>query len=306
MEFYYQGTEITDFVQIRKCVVHDTCGKRCDSLDMELEDAESWYRWGVQKDDEIQVIHRGCDSGVMYLHSVVPEDGKYRLIAAALPCRGRNRQYRSFRNKTIEEILRECALTTGMDYSLFGLDGGTVIPYIQQTDESSAAFLCRLLMLEGAKLKCVNGRYTAIGLAYAQGLSVQRTVDIISEQSGVRFLRTGVKTKTLTLETPYAKATAEDLAVENDYIQYRPGGEYPVMNAAQAGRWARGLLLEKNRECETLSLDTELDNGFSALVRFDVTGGTDADGAWLVEEAEHDLIRETSRAELRRCITTIQ
>ena len=29
MEIYWQGKDVTDFVQVRKCVVRDTCGGRC-------------------------------------------------------------------------------------------------------------------------------------------------------------------------------------------------------------------------------------------------------------------------------------
>ena len=74
---------------------------------------------------------------------------------------------------------------------------------------------------------------------------------------------------------------------------------------AQAGRWARGLLRAMNRKAETLIMDTVFDPTMTAMARVDVTGGTDADGSWLVEEAEHDLIDETTRVTLHRAITSV-
>ena len=76
--------------------------------------------------------------------------------------------------------------------------------------------------------------------------------------------------------------------------------DVPARNDIQAARWARGILTHRNRKWETLTLETEFDAGFTAMARIDVTGGTDADGRWLIDEAEHDFIAETSRAVLMR------
>ena len=304
MEIYYQGTEITPFVKTRRAVVRDTCGARCDSLELEFDYAEGWYRWGVKADDQIRVTHNGYDSGILYLHSVIPEEGNFRFFATALPYSARNKEFRSFRGKTVLEIMRQCAMTSRMDQRVFGIDENTVIPYIQQNNETAAAFLDRLLTMESAKLKCINGRYTAIGLEYAQQRPAVKTLEISANQSGGIYLRSGTRTKTLTMETPFACATAEDSQAESAWIQARIS-DRPALSDVQAGRWARGLLWDINRKTEKLILDTTFDPNLSAMVRFDVTGGTDADGEWIVETAEHDLIGETSKAEMYRCITTI-
>ena len=78
------------------------------------------------------------------------------------------------------------------------------------------------------------------------------------------------------------------------------------MDNAQAGRWARGLLLTHNREAEEIRLETTLNTRLSAMARVDVNGGTDMDGNWIVDEAEHDLYNKTSSVRLLRVIGTIQ
>ena len=144
MEIYWQGKDVTDFVQVRKCVVRDTCGGRCDSLELEFENAAGWSKWGPEEDDKIIVSQNGYDTGTMYLNTVLPEDGIYRILATALPCVTRKKEYKSFIGKTIEEIMRACGMVTGMGFAVYGIDQKTVIPYIQQENESAAAFLCRL------------------------------------------------------------------------------------------------------------------------------------------------------------------
>lgn len=305
MEVYYQGKDITGYVQVRKCAVRDTSGERCDSLEIEFENAAAWFRWEPEEDDKILVSLGGYDTGVMYVNTVLPEEGRYRIVASALPCKARRKASRSYIGKTIEEIMRICAMESSMDYQTFGIDEKAVIPYIQREDEGTARFLNRLLTLEGAALKCVNGKYTAIGYLYAQERAAHQTISITARQSGVEYRRNGETIRALTVRTPYAEARARDEAVASSHIHVITN-EYPAMNNIQAGRWARGLLLCKNRQCESVTIQSEFNAGFTAMTRIDFSGDTDATGEWMIDEAEHDLKNRTSTAKLSRCITTIQ
>lgn len=305
MEVYYQGKDITGYVQVRQCIARDTCGGRCDSLEIEFENAAAWYRWGPEENDRILAALDGYDTGTLYVNTILPEDGRYRILATSLPPLARKKMNRSFAGKTVEDIMRSCAMASGMDYQIFGLDGKTVIPYIQQEDESVAAFLYRLLTLEGGTLKCVNGKYTAIGLLYAQERAAHQTIRITADQDGAEYRRSGATARSVTVRTPYAEARAVDDAVPSDHIQIVTG-EYPAVNDIQAGRWARGLLLHKNRQCESFTLRFTFNAGLTAMTRIDITGDTDASGEWLVDEAEHDLINRRSTARLSRCVTTIR
>ena len=304
MEIYYQGTDITGMVRVRKCVSRDTCGGRCDSLEIEFDNAAGWYSWGPEEDDQIIVAHNGYDTGIMYLNTVLPEEGHFRILATALPCVARQKQYRSFTGKTIEEIMRACGMASGMDFAIFGIDGQAVIPYIQQENESAAAFLYRLLKWEGAQLKCVNGKYTAIGISYAQGRAAHQTIEINAKQTGTEYSRSGAKHKSVTIKTPYAQATAKDALVGNGHAQIML--DLPARNDIQAGRWARGALMHHNRQAEILTIESEFNPGFSAMTRIDITGGTDATGEWIIEEAEHDFYNRKSTAKLYRCVQTIK
>ena len=304
MEIYYQGKDITDYVIPRLCIARDTAGARCDSLEIEFENAAGWYGWGPEEDDRILVAQDGYDTGTMYVNTVLPEDGHFRILATALPCKARRKMNRSYAGKTIEEIMQAAAMASGMDYAIFGLDGLTVIPYIQQEDEGCAAFLNRLLTLEGATLKCVNGKYTAIGLGYAQDREPHQTIELRANRSGHDYRRSGAKLHSLTVRSPYASATATDDDVPTSHISTETT-EHPAMSDIQAGRWAKGLLLDTNRRCEHLKLESEFNIGFAAMTRIDVTGDTDATGEWLIEAAEHDFINKTSSALLHRCIRTI-
>ena len=305
MNLYYQGTDITRYVRMLSCVVRDSAGERCDSLKIEFDDAKTWIDWGVQEDDEIRITHNGYDSGTLYLNTVLPENGLYTLLATALPCGARRKEYRSFTGKSLEEILRDCGMASGMGYALYGLEGKTVIPYIQQENEGCAAFLRRLLQAEGAELKCVNGKYAGIGILYAQELKPSQRLELTPKTEKAEYRRAGSSLRALTVRTPYGSATATDASVPSSHSR-QVRNNLPARDSAQAGRWARGMLLAENRKCETLALETAFNIGFTAMARIDISGSTEATGEWLVQEAEHDMINLTSRAVLHRCIRSIQ
>lgn len=304
MHIIYEGADITDVVKTRQCVMHDVVGGRCDSLMLEFENAAGWYGWGPQEDDRIVVTHKGYDTGVMYLNTILPEDGRFRILATSLPCKARRRAYASYEGMTLEGIMRACAIEDGMDYRLCGIEQDIRIPYLQREYESSAAFLHRLLTLEGGVLKCINGRYTGIGIAYAQAQTPRQAIQLSARQRRAQYRRNGQSLYMLTVETPRARASAIDTAVPDQHTRLVVN-QYPALDNTQAGRWARGLLLNANRQCERLTIETELNIGFEPMIRIDINGNTDANGQWLVEDVEHDFINHTSTTTLHRCITTI-
>ena len=225
-------------------------------------------------------------------------------MAASLPCKARTKGNASFYQGKLADIMRSCAMVSGMDYRVFGIDGAAVIPYIERENEGCAAFLYRLLTLESAVLKCINGKYTAIGIEYAQKMEAAQTIEMSANQEGMKYKRSGNKYKSVTIKTPYATATAQDSsATGNNTLTLN---NIPAMNDIQAGKWARGKLLDLNRQCESVDMQDAFNAGITAMARIDIFGDTDANGEWIVEEAEHDLINLKTSAILRRCIWTIQ
>lgn len=307
MNIIYENTDITDMVETKKCCVHDTCGKRCDSLEIIFENAAGWYRWGPKEDDTIKVISGAYDSGTMYVNAIIPQDGRFRIIATSLPLKSRQKRFQNFSNKTIDEIMRNCAAQCGMSSAIFGIDRTSIIPYIERDkdgqQEGCASFLNRLLTLEGAKLKCINGKFTAIGLLFAQSQDPVKGLQLTAKQEGTTYSKLRNRVKSFTVISPYAKAKAVDTSMSRGREDTM---SLPAKTDVQAGRWARGLLLDYNRESDGISISTAFDQSFTALARVDISGGTDQDGEWIIDDVQHDLIELTSNAILRRCISTIQ
>lgn len=304
MELIYEGVDITKDVRVVSAVCRDASGGKSDSLELVLGDAEKWYSWKPQQDDKISLRQEGYSTGTMYLSAVQPEEGEYRILATAQPMAARRRANKSYEDMTLEAIMGLCAAECGMRWRLYGIDGGIRYHYLLRTGESCAALLNRLAGLEGAALKCWDGQLTMIGIAKQQTAAASETIRITARQPGaVHTNRERERLRQLTMVTPWVQVSAWDTGGSGELSETETQASPP--DAATAGRWARGLLLCRNRQAEKLTLHSRFRAEWTAMLRADVTGGTTADGKWLMDEVEHDFVAGTSRVTLVRCIETI-
>lgn len=305
MNVYYEGKNISKLVDVRKCIHTDVSGGRRDMLDVEFEFSAPWFVWQPQKDDRIRIELDGYSTGDMYVNTVLPELGRYRIIATGARSAARRKSCMSYEDKNLNAIMATCAAECGMQYGLYGIGGGNTYPYMLRENEDSMAFLDRLLKMEGARLKCLNGKLRGIGIEYAQQQHVVQRIKLVPTQLQARYVRReDMKLAGITVQTPYAKASAYDTAVSGSVHPILT--TLPAMDNTQAGRWARGLLLNYNRTAERLELDMEYNAGLTALARIDIESSTDAAGRWIVDEVEHDFVLLKSKATLLRCITSIR
>lgn len=299
MELFYQRVNITRDAIVSSARCRDVSGGRCDSLDLVLDQAAAWHRWRPEPNDRIEIVHEGYSTGEMYVNTIVPEDGKYRILATAHRTEASRKARQSFEGKTLEDIVKICAAECGMEYRIFGIDGRFRYPYLLRQNEGCAAFLNRLAQMEGAVLKTYSGRFTMIGILAAQKIPASETIHLSAKQVDSAYQRRASKYKSLAVKTPYADVSATDSAVTQGSDCVICG--LPAADVVTAGRWARGLLLENNRKAEKLMIGTSFHGAWSAMVRIDVAGDTEANGEWLIDEVRHDFIDNTSRAVLLRC-----
>ena len=304
MQLYYEGTNITDDVDVVKGIHRDVSGGRCDCLELVLENAAAWYRWQPKTDDVIRVTYGSYDTGELYLNTILPEAGKYRILATSTPSSARRKANGAYEAMKLSDIMTACAAECGMNSALYGVNGDILYPFLLRQDESAPAFLNRILGWEGATLKAYNGRLMGISIDAMQRMTAGQTIEITASQQGVRYLRReNAKISGVTIKTPFAEGRATDVAAV--FANAETYTHYPALDSAQAGRWSRGLLLLKNRQAEELHISMEFNPGLTAMSRIDIDSATDAAGEWLIDEVTHDFVRKSSSAKLLRCIATV-
>lgn len=300
MELFYEGKNITGDVQITEARGRDVSGGRSDSLELVVEHAHVWHRWGPQADDRIELIQGRYSTGRLYINAVAAEDDQYRILATSVKTAARRKRHVTFQGKTLEAIMKQCAGECGMDQRIFGLDKNLYYPYLQRPGVGCAAFLDWLAGLEGAVLKTYSGRFTMIGIPEAQRLPPAEVLELSDEQAGVTYQRRDFeKIKALTVCTPYATVMSVDESAQEGETRVVCG--LPARDPATAARWAAGMQLRHNRNAEQLTVESDFREGWSAMVRLDVTGCTAA-GKWMIDEVEHDFAEGRSKAVLVRCL----
>ena len=305
LNIIYENTDITKYVNVTKCLCRDVSCGRADSVEIEFDHAAVWHSWNPQEDDTITVILDGYSTGKMYVSAIVPEGDKFRILATALPSAARRKAWAVYRDMTLGEIMHNSAVEIGMDAVLYGISDNIKYSCIMRENEGCAAFLNNLGKCEGVALKACNGRFRGIYIPYAQGLDAVQKLHIDTTQDGVIYTRQeNKKISTLTVLSPYARVNATDTAATKGSAATIT--TLPAMNAVQAGRWARGILLSINRQAERLTVKSTFNPTMAAMVRVDVEGTGKMAGAWIVDEVEHDLVNLKTEIAALRVITTVQ
>jgi hypothetical protein len=305
IQLTWNGTDISAHCNITGCVHREAAGGKSDTLELQLDRASTWYRWGPEEGDEISVYMDGYATGDLFLTAVIPCGDQYRLIASGLKKEAARKTWGCYSDKTFREIFDLCAAECGTEGKIFGMDERLLIPFCLRKNEGAAGFLDRIATMEGFKLKTWNRELRAIYLAWAEEQDPVLSLNITAETGGVTYRRRANMAWTgLVVKSPWAESQARDVGYKGNNTPIIT--TLPARNAAQAGRWARNLLREHNRKMEELRIETRFNAKLGALNRIDITGETDASGAWIVEEAEHDLIRKSSSALMYRVRDTIR
>lgn len=305
MDLYWAGKNITSQVNITGCVHRDVCRGRSDCLELTLDHAAAWYRWGPEEDDEIRVVHEKDDTGTLYLNTILPEGDRYRVLATSVKRAAARKTWKSYYGTTLGRLFESCAAECQMSAKLYGTDENYPYLYALRENEGSAAFLSRIGAWEGMAVKALNGTFHGISIAWAQKREPEMEIEIRADREGVRYRRQeNLKLSALTVRTPWTEATARDTTAKGSNTRVITC--LPAQNLAQAGRWARGLLLWNNRTAEEIRIETGLNTRLTAMTRVEITGNTDMSGAWIVDEAEHDLFNRRTSVKLLRVIETIR
>ena len=299
----YEGKDITGSVMVAECVHRDASRGESDCLNITLERAKTWMGWNPKVNDSIRVKRNGYDSGVMYLNTIIPESGTFRMLATAIKSVNRPVKCASYTDMTLMQIMRLNAAECGMGARIYGAFGAGRYSYMIRDGETAAAFIDRLLTMEGAVFKAQGGDFIAIGIEYAQGVDAGNAVTLDMSKPGTRYVdRRSAKWAGVKIVSPLCSGSARDSAATGET---RVFSNLPVRNYAEAKRWAKGLLIANNRQAEVLTIESTFNPGYTAMARVDVKGNDQLAGKWIVDSAEHDFIHDITRVDLLRCISTI-
>ncbi len=304
MQILLMNTDISGRYPVKALRTDDTDGCEQDACILEATgDLAARELLGIRTDDFLEASEEGYTTGRLYIDAITEMDGVTTVYSRGMSAKGIEKGWSSFENVTLMELMHLAASELKMGYQQFGITDQKYERLIRK-GETWIEFLRRLLRLEGAVLKCTDGKLTAVSIPWAQAQNPVRTYEITSETNGCLYTENFRAYRECILSGIDLQGKATDTAVPGDR-QWKPGDIQP-QNAKQGKRWAQGELLAVNRMCSTLRLDLTFTPGIAAMSRVDITGMSITKGQWIVGRIEQDLIQKTSRMYLRPCITTIQ
>lgn len=292
MEITYKNVNISKYVDVKSCVHWDNAGEACDLTDVIFENGAVWMGWDPKQGDRVSFDMDGYSTGKLYVHSVLPAGGCMRMLCSSLPAY-RQRKSECYENMNLLQIMNQCAAEMGMQAALYGVENYRY-KFLLRDDESACAFLERILKMENAALKAENGRLLGIGYEYLKQLEPVAEMELSLNDEGVTYRdENGKRWAALRAVSGCGEATAA------------AGGEgalkvmtLPATTQEENYRWAKGLLYDNNRGTRQLLVRGIYTPGLTAMGIVNVTGEEAITGRWILQEVEHDFIRQKTTARL--------
>lgn len=249
----YQGVEIYGEVSVARCWHDMHAWGALDELSVTFGDTQNlWDGWNPKDGDIIEVADGAARTGRMYVRDVQPRSSAMDVRAYPVPHTMREAKCRSWESVRLLQLLAQVAQEAGMAYEAYGLDN-SLYAYVEQRNESDLAFLSKRLTYEGASLVAFDGRLIAYSGSWAEAQVPAKSLEIAP---GTDYEMEDNTSRS------YGSCLVTDGRTEATFTA-GPGRQLKrvladrITDAAEAHRFARGLLRAANRDAATIRLRTD-------------------------------------------------
>jgi hypothetical protein len=303
MRIIYNGVDIYDDVSLNYAVHEMNAENQADTLVLRFNDPRGvWSAWNPQPGDKIAFEHEAAKTGAMYIHQMKPENGLYTVRAMSMPVSGKEKRSKSWAAVHFFQLGTEIAARHGMTFKVCGVTD-QVYDYMAQTNETDFAFFSRLCSLEGCQMVIYDGSLIVYNEAYIEQQTPVGELQI--GEAGVFNYNdaTDLAYGSAEITSGAISGSFADPAPKSDRI-FRPAIPVKVNNAAEAARFAKGLLRQANKNGQTGSFTEELMTGYAAasIMSLTTTKAEAWDGTIFLSRVRHDYVRNTSTLFFRRVI----
>jgi len=216
LKLYYEGKDITENVSVNACF-HDMYAEgQSDLLIVRFNDISGlWDKWGSKIGDTMAVEMEAARTGKMYVHSIIPENGKLTIRALSVPCSYIQTRSKAWEQVRLMQLGQEIAARHGLNFKSFGVED-RIYPYLKQDEKNDFEFLHERCTQEGCAFLIFDGTLIVYSKAYIESQEPSQTL-ILSSDARYEFDasepgRTGVIWNTFT--PALAAGSVADLRVE--------------------------------------------------------------------------------------------
>lgn len=300
IQITYKGVDITDSVSINRCY-HDmyACG-RSDELHLRVNDASNlWDRWAPEVGDEIMVDYGTIGTGVMFVASATPMNGKYDIAAQSAPASGYEARYKAWSMVHLKQIGAEIAEKNGLSFASYGVED-RLYPYILQAGESDFSFLNTRAKLEGCAFLIFNKTLVLYSEPYMEAVEPSETLDVTLD-GDYRYIdrRADLYASCIVESGIYSGS----FSVGNDSGRIlRPQGIGSVGGNDEAERFAKNLLRSVNKGCCGGFVRSQILPGYAAASTIQLSNARAPswDGTVFLDHVRNDYGKGESKLFFRR------
>ena len=303
MRILYNGVDIYKDVSLNYAVHEMNAEKQADTLVLRFNDPRGvWSKWNPQPGDKIAFEHEAAKTGAMFIHQMRPENGLYTVRAMAMPVSCKEKRSKSWAAVHFFQLGTEIAGRHGLTLKVYGVTD-QVYPYMAQTNETDFAFFSRLCALEGCQMVIYDGNLIVYNEAF---------IEQQAPTGELQIGEAGLFNYTDARDLAYGSAEVTSGSVSGSFADpnatstkiLRPAVPIRLNNAAEAARFAKGLLREANKNGQTGSFTEELMTGYAAvsIMSLRTTKASAWDGKIFLTKVRHDYVANKSTLYFRRVI----
>ena len=301
MKIVHNGKEIGTASALTQCKIFDRYGGMLDNLTLAFPHSDNTLT--LSKFDEISVSEKGFNSGVMYLDDYRRSYDSFLVNAVSCLPTNKVKKNRIWLNVRLLKIIGDISVNCGLSPLTYGVED-YAYKCLSQTNQTDLEFLAMICEREGYSVKCDNGNLIVFNERLIENESKALSLSSGDVSPGYTFSRSinglrSVKIAHYSVENnKYIESIAEDGKIDG-------GGDLrliPCDSVAEAARYAKGLLRAANKNHITGSLSMEYNPAISAATCLNLTGFDEFNGRYVVTEAAHDLIKETTTIKIRRTL----
>ena len=302
LKVLYNNKDITEDISVSDCIHDMFASSQADTLCMKFNDSKRlWDKWKPTKKDTISVSYGIAKTGVMYIDSVIPENGLYTLRASSIPPTALNKTDKSWENVHLLQLAQEIASRHGLGFESYDV-ADKIYSYVRQPNIPDFEFLQQRCNLESLAFVVYDKKLV---LYDEEKLEIATPVKEIQIRSDNDFTYTDSSQK------GYGKAIVTNGDLTGEFISSNGldnsltqtiatniGGQ------AEANRFAKGLLRQANKNLTKGIFKLPLMREFSAgsVMQIKTTGADTWNGNGFVSHIRQDYIKSTSKVFFRKAV----
>lgn len=296
---YYNDKDITKDISVHGCTYEMHADGQADCLSLDFADTKKqWTNWRPgQKSDTIRITDGAVDSGKLYIDSLKPENGNYKLTAYSTPKSAFSVKSRSFSGLSLPQLASKIASEHGLSVKSYSAPE-TLAKYVQQRSKSDLAFLNDMCRVAGAAFVIFDGTICLYSQKAMESREASRTLTPDkTDDFSVSDNRHSVYASCELSNATYT-GKAADTSIESGK-SYRESVTAAWATQAEANAAASAKLRELNRSGKTAELTTSTMRGLAAgsVVKLICKGWT---GSAFIYRIRHDLATKKSHIWFRQ------